>query len=168
MLAAEYHSNGMKFSPTIKIPMPTNTSANLLVRPKEFILSNYIKSLPSKSLTVFTYTIRSGFSSLVVNSAKKCSGEVNIVFSFTQSPNFDKLSEQIYDILKESKLNSFNLYFSKSSHIKLFQRDDYLLVGSQNFSMSSDISKYSYDEIMMEYQEGGEISSKEIDRKSVV
>jgi hypothetical protein len=162
MLGHRSFTQGMMFSPTFKIPMPDNIKSNLLIRPKEFILSEFIKSEPSQSLTVFTYTIGSGFSCLVENSAKKCRGDVNLVFGLTENPKVDKISKQIYAILKNSKLTSLTLHFSKSSHIKLFQRDNYLLVGSQNFSMSSDIEKYSSDEIMMEYTEGGEDISRNV------
>lgn len=124
----------------------------LFLRPKEAALNNFISIVPSSSLTVFTYTIEKGFAKSVIDNIKQCTGDVTLVAQINKTTHFNHLCEQLASLSEQ--VESLTLYCVKKCHIKLFIRDDYAIIGSQNFTTGAD--SHPNTELFFISKSGGE------------
>jgi hypothetical protein len=154
LLPFEAFTEGSSFKADFKLNLPKgiNTSnACIYIRPAELDLKEFISPSLSNSLTVFTFTVGSGFSQVVKDSIKSCSGEVKLVFGFTDKANRLKICQELISLSKNTK--SLSVFIRTNSHIKLFQRDDYVIIGSQNYSVGADSNPK--DELLVEFKKDG-------------
>ncbi|MFW8632094.1 hypothetical protein [Vibrio natriegens] len=145
---------GHSFSPNYKTNGIEISNGVMYVRPSEIELEEFISPADSESLTIFTYTIGSSFSEVVKKNVSQCNGHVSIVFKFVDGIGYEQKLGVCRHLIKLSKnTKSLSIYISNNSHVKFFQRDDYAVVGSQNFSKGAD--SHPKDELIVEFESGG-------------
>ncbi|WP_423186948.1 hypothetical protein ACO1PK_01635 [Alishewanella sp. d11] len=137
-------------------------------KPSNLSISGIFDILPCKKMTMFTYTVKVGFAKIVEESIGQCTGEVRLVFSFTNDSGFEEIRSVIERLVeinnKRVTGSTLEVLIQNLSHIKFLQRDDHIVYGSANFSLKSDSpdreiehGRYpSYDELLCESDFGGE------------
>ncbi len=128
-----------------------DTTVEFLFRPSEFDLIDILGCEPSNSLTMFTYTVGTGFAESIKENIKLCSGSVIMVFSYDSSAKKQSVCREL--VLLSKHVSSLQVFVRRNSHVKFFQRDNVALLGSQNFTTGAD--SYAKDEILVKVKEKG-------------
>ncbi|MDN7136017.1 hypothetical protein [Pseudidiomarina terrestris] len=140
----------------------------VFLKPSNLSMSGIFDVVPCKKMTMFTYTVSKGFAKIVEDSIDECTGEVRLVFSFTRDSKPREIRaviERLVEINDQRETGgTLEVLIQNLSHIKFLQRDDHIVYGSANFSLSSDSpdreidrGRYpSYDELLCESDSGGE------------
>lgn len=128
-----------------------DTTVEFLFRPSEFDLIDIIGCESSNSLTIFTYTVGTGFAESIKKNIKLCSGSVIIVFNYDSSAKKQCVCCELVSLSRY--VSSLKVYVRRNSHVKFFQRDNLALLGSQNFTIGAD--SYAKDEILVKVKEKG-------------